>query len=125
MHRESIGIETMEVIMMSTTLSGSAGPTANDTHGRHVPARIPLVPLGIGLSAFLAISYLGCILLGLFGGWDWGLHQPWLQFLPGFTWLTWPSFFLGLAESIAYGWYTALLFGGLYNFALARFGPAR
>jgi hypothetical protein len=47
------------------------------------------------------------------------LHQPWLQFLPGFTWLTWPSFFLGLAESIAYGWYAALLIGGLYNVALA------
>ena len=125
MHRESIGIETTEVIMMSTTASGSVGPTANDTHRRRAPARIPLVPLGVSLSAFLAISYLGCILLGLFGGWDWGLHQPWLQVLPGFTWLTWPSFFLGLVESIAYGWYTALLFGGLYNFALARFGTAR
>ncbi len=125
MHRESIGLETTEVIMMSTTVSGGAGSTADIAHSRREPARIPLIPLGIGLSAFLAISYLLCILLGLFGGWDWGLHQPWLQFLPGFTWLTWPSFFLGLAESIAYGWYAALLFGGLYNVALARFGPSR
>jgi hypothetical protein len=122
MHRESIGLETTEVIMMSTTVSGGAGPTADIAHSRREPARIPLIPLGISLSAFLAISYLLCILLGLFGGWDWGLHQPWLQFLPGFTWLTWPSFFLGLAESIAYGWYAALLFGGLYNVALGRFG---
>ncbi|MGH8630356.1 MAG: hypothetical protein ACREU7_06280 [Burkholderiales bacterium] len=121
MHRESIGLETTEVIMMSTTVSGGAGSTADIAHSRRGPARIPLIPLGISLSAFLAIGYLLCILLGLFGGWDWGLHQPWLQFLPGFTWLTWPSFFLGLAESIAYGWYTALLFGGLYNVALARF----
>ena len=125
MHEQSIGFETTEVIMMSTTMSGGSGPTADNTRGVRGPARIPLVPFGISLSAFLAISYLVCILLGTIGGWDWGLHQPWLQFLPGFTWLTWPSFFLGLAESIAYGWYTALLFGGLYNFAAARFGPGR
>ena len=52
-------------------------------------------------------------------------RNAWLQFLPGFTWLTWPSFFLGLVESIAYGWYVALLFGGLYNVAAARFGGSR
>ena len=125
MHRGSIGIETMEVVMMSTTLSGNAGPATNDAQRLRGPARVPLVPLGLSLSGFLAISYLLCILLALFGGWDWGLHQPWLQFLPGFTWLTWPSFFLGLAESLVYGWYAALLFGGLYNAALARFGPRR
>jgi len=111
--------------MTGTTLSGDAGPTTEGARSLHGPSRIPLVPLGVSLSAFLAVNYLLCILLGGVGGWDWGLHQPWLQFLPGFTWLTWPSFFLGLAESVAYGWYTALLFGGLYNLALARLGPAR
>src|SRR5262245_56999488 len=108
----------MEVSMTGTTLSEGAGAMAPS-------GRIPLFRLGVSLSAFFAISYLVCILLGVIGGWDWGLHQPWLQFLPGFTWLTWPSFFLGLAESIAYGWYAALLFGGLYNFAVARFSAAR
>ena len=111
--------------MTSTTSPGKAGPLADASTGIRGPSRIPLVPLGISMSAFFAISYLGCILLGIFGGWDWGLHQPWLQFLPGFTWLTWPSFFLGLIESIAYGWYVALLFGGLYNFALARWHSMR
>jgi hypothetical protein len=110
----------MEIVMTTTSLSGDAG----SSRGLLGPSRIPLLPLGIALSAFLAISYMLCILLGIVS-WDWGLHQPWLQFLPGFTWLTWPSFFLGLAESIAFGWYTALVFGGLYNFALARFGSTR
>jgi hypothetical protein len=114
MNRQVIGVETMEVVMTSATLSGRSGSAGTGS-------RIPLIPLGIALSGFLAISYGLCILLGLVGGWDWGLHQPWLQFLPGFTWLTWPSFFLGLVESIAYGWYVALLFGGLYNVAAARF----
>ena len=39
------------------------------------------------------------------------MYQTWLRLLPGFTWLTWPSFFLGLVESFAYGWYVALVFG--------------
>ena len=125
MHAKSIGFETTDVIMMSATVSDGAGPTADNARSLRGPARIPLIPFGISLSAFLAISYVVCILLGLIGGWDWGLHQPWLQFLPGFTWLTWPTFCLGLAESVAYGWYAALLFGGLYNFALERFGPSR
>ncbi len=83
--------------------------------------RIPVVALGLGLGSFLVVSYVLCILLGLIVP-QWGLHQPWLQFLPGFTWLTWPSFLLGLAESFAYGWYVALIFGPLFNFFAARRG---
>jgi hypothetical protein len=37
------------------------------------------------------------------------------------TWLTWPSFVLGLIESSAYGWYVALIFCPLFNFFAARF----
>ena len=84
-----------------------------------VAPRIPLVPLGLALSLFLVISYLLCLLLGLVWP-DGGLHRPWLQFLPGFTWLTWPSFLLGLAESYAYGWYVALVFAPLFNAFAAR-----
>ena len=101
--------------MTTTSLSGDAG----SSRGLLGPSRIPLLPLGIALSAFLAISYMLCILLGIVS-WDWGLHQPWLQFLPGFSWLTWPSFFLGLVESFAYGWYVALIFVPLFNFFAAR-----
>jgi uncharacterized protein DUF5676 len=80
---------------------------------------LPLVPLGLCLSTFLVISYVLCVLLGLImpGG---GLHQSWLQFLPGFVWLTLPSFLLGLVEVIAYGWYTALIFAPLFNFFVAH-----
>jgi hypothetical protein len=77
--------------------------------------------LGLSLSLFLALSFLLCVLLGLVVP-DFGMHRPWLQFLPGFTWLTWPSFFLGLIESFAYGWYVALFFGPLFNFFAARGG---
>lgn len=125
MPRQTISFEGMEIFMTSTTSPGKAGQPANATPSFRRPSHIPLIPLGISMSVFLAVSYLFCILLGIFGGWDWDLHQPWLQFLPGFTWLTLPSFFLGLFESITYGWYVAMLFGGLYNFALARWRPTQ
>ena len=73
--------------------------------------------LGLSLSLFLALSFTLCVPLGLVVPDP--MHRPWLQFLPGFTWLTWPSFVLGLIES-AYGWYVALIFGPLFNFFAAR-----
>lgn len=84
--------------------------------------RLSIVVVGSSLGAFLAISFLLCIGLGLILP-GWGLHKPWLQFLPGFTWLTWPSFMLGLVESVAYGWYVALVFVPLFNALTSRFGP--
>jgi hypothetical protein len=85
------------------------------------PQRLALIPIGLSLSLLSAISYVLCIALGLVW-WDAGMHQPWLQVLPGFTWLSWGSFFLGLVESFAYGWYVALVFTPLFNFLNARFG---
>ncbi len=38
------------------------------------------------------------------------------------SWLTWPSFSLALAESFAYGWYVAPVFGPPYNVFVARLG---
>ena len=35
--------------------------------------------------------------------------------LPGFRWLTFGGFLIGLAESFVYGGYTGLLVGWLYN----------
>lgn len=86
--------------------------------------RIPIVALGISLSAFLALSFLLCILLGSVVQ-GWGMHQPWLQFFPGFVWLTPGSILLGLAESVAYAWYVAFVFGGLFNLVAARTAKER
>ena len=78
-------------------------------------ARIPLIAFGLSLGLFLAITYVLCVGFDLlFPGQ--AMYQTWLRLLPGFTWLTWPSFLLGLVESVAYGWYVALIFGPLFNF---------
>ncbi len=79
-------------------------------------------PLAIGAAGqasglFLAISYtlcVGCCLLFP----EHKLYLSWQKLLPGFTWLSWPGFFLGLVESYAYGWYFALIWVPLYNFFL-------
>lgn len=76
--------------------------------------RIPIREFGIALSAFFALTYVLCIALGAFLP-DWELHKPWLQFFPGFEWLTAKGFVIGLVESVAYGWYVAVVFGWLFN----------
>ena len=82
--------------------------------------RLPVVVFGLSLGLFLAISYVLCIGYDLlFPGQ--AMYQSWLRLLPGFTWLTWQSFLLGLIESFVYGWYVALIFCPLFNFFAARF----
>jgi protein-S-isoprenylcysteine O-methyltransferase Ste14 len=53
------------------------------------------------------------------------MHQLLAQLLPGFTWITWPSFFLGLFWSFVYGWYICVrLAKSEERDALAEFGDA-
>ncbi|MBI1213487.1 MAG: hypothetical protein GC190_18660 [Alphaproteobacteria bacterium] len=72
--------------------------------------------LGMALSLLFAISYLLCIALYFWSPTMVENHQMLVLFLPGFRLLTWPSFFLGLIESLGYGWFVALIFAPLYNF---------
>jgi hypothetical protein len=81
---------------------------------------VPVTVLGLSLSVFFAFSFVVCVIGYLFLP---GLpvdHAALSIFLPGFLLLSWQSFFLGLAESFAWGWYVALVFGSLYNFFIRR-----
>ena len=88
-----------------------------------LPARpityLPMVAVGMSLGLFLAITYVLCVVFDLWLP-QYAMHEIWLKLLPGVTWITWPSFFLGLIESFAYGWYVALIFVPLYNFFAGR-----
>ena len=90
---------------------------------RNTVPRIPVVPLGLGLGSFFAITFVLCVLFDLWFP-SWAMNPVWAPLLPGFTWLNWSSFFLGLLEVFAYGWYIALVFGPLFNFFAARYGPS-
>jgi hypothetical protein len=81
--------------------------------------RIPVIALGMSLGLFLAVTFILCVGFDLLFP-DQAMYKSWLRLLPGFTWLSWSSFFLGLAESFGYGWYVALIFAPLYNFFAAR-----
>jgi len=81
--------------------------------------RLAVVPLGLSLATFFVITYVLCVLFGLYVS-DRGMHQLLAQLLPGFTWITWPSFLLGLLWSVVYGWYVAVVFVPLFNFFSAR-----
>ena len=82
---------------------------------------IPVLALGMSLGMFIVVTYVLCVLFDLWFPTQ-AMHPVWAPLLPGFTWLTWPSFFLGLVEAFAYGWYVALVFGPIYNFFAAKFG---
>jgi hypothetical protein len=85
--------------------------------------KISVLRLGSALSTFFALSYLICI-AGYLAFPDAPIpHATLSAILPGFTLLTWRSFLLGLAESIAFGWYVGLGFGSLYN--VFAFTPRR
>lgn len=77
--------------------------------------------VGVSVGLFLSISYVLCVIYDLiFPGMT--MYQSWIRLLPGFTWLTWGSFFLGLVESFLYGIYVALVFVPLYNYFKRKFG---
>jgi hypothetical protein len=99
--------------MVDTVSKAASGKGGTPLAPAHLP-RIPIVAFGMSLGAFLSITYVLCVGFDLlFPGA--AMYQTWLRLLPGFTWLTWPSFLLGLVESFAYGWYVALIFGPLFN----------
>lgn len=80
---------------------------------------IPLVALGHTASLFLAITFTVCVAFDLAFP-DHAMYEAWRKFLPGFEWISWKSYFLGLAESYGYGWYFALVWAPLYNFFTSR-----
>jgi 2TM family of unknown function (DUF5676) len=90
---------------------------ANTGAGR---AGLPVVSLGWALSLFLTLTYVVCVAFDLIFP-DYAMYQTWSGLLPGFVWLTPLGFIIGLVESFLYGWYAALIFGGLYN-AIANRG---
>ncbi|MGE0356430.1 MAG: DUF5676 family membrane protein [Burkholderiales bacterium] len=79
--------------------------------------------LGLAMGSFLAVTYVLCVAYDL--AFDQRMYETWLKLLPGFTWITWPSFLLGLVESFLYGIYAGLLFAPLYNVFASVLSPAR
>ena len=98
---------------MSQTQSAFA---ARAPSGEGEASSLRIKRLGLSLSMFFAISYVICI-LGYLLMPDFPVrHEALSILLPGFKLLSWQSYFLGLIESFAWGWYIAAVFVPLYNF---------
>jgi Sec-independent protein secretion pathway component TatC len=80
---------------------------------------LSLVAFGHATSLFLAITFVLCVAFDLAFP-QVAMYQSWQALLPGFTWISWSSFLLGLVESYGYGWYVALIWVPLYNVLSAR-----
>ena len=84
---------------------------------------IKIVAWALGLSG--AVSFIVCVLFGLITPQSLHMHVFLEQVLPGFRWLTWWGFLLGLVESFLYGVYAAIVYVPIYNWLTKRFGPSR
>jgi hypothetical protein len=80
---------------------------------------LSLTATGFAASGLLAISFTLCTVFDLIlPGYQ--MHSVWEKLLPGVVWISFRSFLVGLVESIAYGWYFALILVPIYNVALAQ-----
>jgi 2TM family of unknown function (DUF5676) len=76
--------------------------------------KLNVKPVAFALSSLIVISYILCVVYGVFFQ-AYPMHTAWEALLPGFVWLTWTTFLLGLVETILYGIYIAIVFVPLYN----------
>ena len=75
--------------------------------------------VGNASSLFLAITFALCVGFDLLFP-SHAMYQAWQKLLPGFEWISWKSFLLGLVESYGYGWYFTLIWVPLYNVFAAK-----
>jgi hypothetical protein len=84
---------------------------------------LSLAAVGHASSLTLALTFALCVGFDLAAP-EMAMYEVWRKLLPGFEWLSWQSFLLGLAESYGYGWYFTLVWVPVYNFVTSR-GPGR
>ena len=81
--------------------------------------RISLMAFGHATSLLLAITFIVCVVFDLIFP-EHAMYRAWQDLLPGFEWISWSSFFIGLTESYAYGWYFTLIWVPIYNVLAGR-----
>ncbi len=101
-----IELETRETCMVQPDIRGGA-------------SRLSVFALGMSLGLFFAIAFALCVGFDILFP-DYAMHKTWEVFLPGFSWLSWGAFLIGLFETFLYGWYAALIIGPLYNLFAGR-----
>ena len=83
------------------------------THTSHT-AKLSIFTVGMSLGLFLAFTFTICVIFDLVFP-AYAMYPAWSMFLPGFKWLSFSAFLLGLLETFLYGWYTAFVFVPIHN----------
>jgi len=102
---------------MSDTISSDHTRTSSFAAESH--KKIQIKVLGNSLGLFIAITFVLCVIFDLVFP-EYAMNRVWSPLFPGFVWLSWSSFLIGLVESFAYGWYISILFVPIYNYFQAR-----
>lgn len=79
---------------------------------------------GHASSLFLSLTFTLCVSFDILFPAH-AMYQVWQRLLPGFEWISWKSFFVGLVESYGYGWYLTLIWIPLYNVFARKSNQAR
>ena len=77
------------------------------------------------LATATLVSFLVCVAYGLATPQSLHMHGFLEQVLPGFKWLTWQGFFIGLVESFLFGAYAGMVYVPIYNFFKRRLYTGR
>lgn len=83
--------------------------------GENAMNRLRFKPAAFALVIFGLITYILCIIFDLIFP-QWAMYRLWEILLPGFTWISWGSFFIGAVGVIIYGLYIATVFVPIYNY---------
>lgn len=79
--------------------------------------------LGLAAGSFMSFTFVVCVAYDLVFP-RYAMYGAWTRLLPGFRWITWWSFLIGIVETFFYGIYFGLVFAPLYNFFLKRFAES-
>ena len=80
---------------------------------------IPIQALGWSLGIFFAITYTICVVFDLVLPGQ-SMSSLWNPLLPWVDGISPASYALGVAETLLYGWFVALIFAPLFNFFAER-----
>lgn len=74
------------------------------------------------LAIWVAFTFVFCVAYGLAVPESLHMHAFLELVLPGFKWLSWTAFAIGLGESLLYGIYAGLVYVPVYNYLQRRWG---
>ena len=80
---------------------------------------ISLLAAGHASSITLAISFTLCVVFDLVFP-NRAMYETWQKLLPGFEWISFKSYAIGLLESYGYGWFFTLIWVPIYNVVANR-----